>query len=175
MTDKLINYTFILIFLFERMLELFVNHFNKAFMVNRHFARVKFPREALQMRIFHTLWFATLITETYFSGRILTGFWFYLCVVVLIMAQTLRWYAIYTLGAYWSIDVYELKVHPRILSGPYAYLRHPNYLAVVVEFIFLPLLLGCPFTLIFGTLANLLILKRRICLEEEALRQQSII
>lgn len=174
LANKFLSYAIIFIFLFERMLELFVNHFNKAYMVNKHFARVKFPREAVQMRIFHALWFISLIIETYFSGRILTGFWFYYCIVVLIMAQALRWYAIYTLGAYWSVDVYELKEHPRILSGPYAYLRHPNYLAVVVEFVFLPLLLGCPLTLIFGTLANFLILRRRISLEEKALTQQSI-
>lgn len=174
LANKFVSYAIIFIFLFERMLELVVNHFNKAYMVNKHFARVKFPREAVQMRIFHVLWFISLIIETYFRGRILIGFWFYYCVFVLIMAQTLRWYAIYTLGAYWSVDVYELKEHPLIVSGPYAYLRHPNYLAVVVEFVFLPLLLGCPLTLIFGTLANLLILRRRIVLEEEALSQQSI-
>lgn len=174
LNDKLVSYAFIFVFLFERILELFVNYFNKAYMVNKHFARVKYPKEAAQMRIFHTLWFVALIVETYFRGDRLTGVWFYLCVLVLLLAQTLRWYAIYSLGAYWSVDIYQLKEHPRIVTGPYAYMRHPNYLAVITEFIFLPLLLGCPLTLVLGTLANLFILKRRISLEEQALLEQSV-
>ncbi len=171
--DKIINYAFIVVFIFERFVELYVNRFNKAFMVNKYSAKLKYPDEALQMRLFHATWFVALIAETYFSGVLMTGFWFYFCVAVLILAQTLRWYAIYSLGAYWSVDIYEVKQHPVIRSGPYAYVKHPNYLAVLTEFIFLPLLLGCYSTLVVGTIFNILVLKRRVQLEEEALKQQA--
>ncbi|RPJ72327.1 MAG: hypothetical protein EHM20_13895 [Alphaproteobacteria bacterium] len=170
--NKLLNYAFIFIFIFERLIELYVNRFNKAFMVNKYFAKVKYPDEALQMRLFHTIWFIALIAETYFSGVLMTGFWFYFCVAVLILAQVVRWYAIYTLGPFWSVDVYEVNHHPIIKKGPYAYVKHPNYYAVLTEFIVLPLLLGCYSTLIVGTIFNMIILKRRIQLEEDALRQQ---
>lgn len=172
--NKILNYAFIFIFIFERLLELYVNRFNKAFMVNKHFAKIKHPGEAIQMRLFHAVWFIALIAETYFSGVLMTGFWFYLCVAVLILAQALRWYAIYTLGVYWSVDIYEVKQHPVITKGPYAYVKHPNYYAVLIEFIFLPLLLGCYSTMVVGTIFNLMVLKRRVYLEEQALEQQSI-
>lgn len=173
MKHNFISYAFILVYIFERLLELFVNNYNKAFMVNRHFARIKFPNESLQMKTMHILWFFGLIVETYQNGKLVEGFWFTFLVAILIIAQALRWYAIYTLGPYWSIDIYEMKEHPLITDGPYAFIRHPNYLAVGIEFIFLPLLLGCYKTQIVGAVANYFMLKRRIALEEQALSEQA--
>lgn len=172
--NHLISYAFIGVYIFERLLELSVNKFNKAFMVNRHFARVKFPKESLQMKILHAMWFIGLILETHLSGRLASGFLFYSLVCILVLAQALRWYAIYTLGPYWSVDIYEMKEHPRITKGPYAIMRHPNYFAVGIEFIFFPLLLGCYKTLIIGAIANFFMLRRRIFLEEQALSEQAI-
>lgn len=173
LTNKFLNFAIIFVFIFERLLELTVNQINKSFMVNRYFATVKFPLEALQMRLFHIMWFMGLIIETYFEGRVLTGSLFYLSIAILIWAQALRWYAIYTLGSFWSVDIYQVKEHPVIQNGPYKYLKHPNYLAVLTEFIVLPFLLGCPRTLVIGTVVNLFILKRRIYLEERALYKQA--
>lgn len=174
LSDKLISFAFIGIFIFERLLELSVNKINNAFMVNTYLAKVKYPKESWQMKMFHSLWFIALIAETAFNGALLQGATFLIVVFILISAQCLRWYAIYTLGPYWSVDIYEVKNHPVIKTGPYKYLRHPNYLAVIIEFLFLPLLLGCFKTLIAGILINGFILKRRIRLEEQSLVEQSL-
>ena len=56
-------------------------------------------------------------------------------------------------------------------SGPYRHLRHPNYLVVVLEFLFLPLLMRAPVTLVVFSLANLVVLRQRIRLEEQSLRE----
>jgi len=172
LTAKLYNYVIIFIFIFERLLELVVNQYNKKMLTKKFSLKVKFPREALQMRIFHSLWFVALLVETYFIGKILEGFFLYFCVLILILAQSLRWYAILSLGSNWSVDIYQMKGHPIIEKGPYAYIRHPNYFAVIVEFMILPFLLGCHYTLIIGSIANFFILKRRISLEEQALEDQ---
>ena len=166
------SYIVICIFVFERLIELLVNQYNKKIMISKYAATIKFPSEALQMRVFHVLWFTSLLFETYIGGKMLTGFGLYSCVVVLILAQALRWYAIYTLGTNWSVDIYQMNAHPIIVKGPYAYIRHPNYLAVITEFIFLPLMLGCYFTLIAGLIANFFVLKRRIKLEEQSLDEE---
>jgi methyltransferase len=142
-------------------------------MIERYFATVKFPREAMKMRIFHTLWFFSLIFETYIHGQLVSGLIFYVCLIILILAQALRWYAIYTLGPYWSVDIYQVKMHPIVKKGPYAYFRHPNYFAVMLEFLVLPYSLGCPVTLIWGSIINYFILQKRIKLEELALSTQS--
>ncbi len=125
------------------------------------------------MKLFHACWFLSLFCEMNLHGKLLGGAAFVLTALVLIMAQLLRWSAILSLGYYWSVDIYEMKNHPVVTKGPYRYFRHPNYLAVMAEFFFLPLLLGCPYTLVAGTIGNTLILHRRINLEEAALDEQS--
>lgn len=174
LNDKLLSFAFIGIYIFERLLELSVNKINNAFMVNTYLAKVKYPKESWQMKLFHSMWFIALIGETVFNGVLLQGSPFLMVVFILVLAQCLRWYAIYSLGPYWSVDIYDVKDHPIIKTGPYKYIRHPNYLAVMIEFLFLPLLLGCFKTLIAGIIINIFILKRRIRLEEQSLIEQSL-
>jgi methyltransferase len=56
-----------------------------------------------------------------------------------------------------------------VTRGPYRYLRHPNYLAVVLEVAAVPLVHGAWITAVVATLLNILLLRKRIPLEEEAL------
>jgi methyltransferase len=58
-----------------------------------------------------------------------------------------------------------------VQGGPYRYLRHPNYLVIVLEFLLLPLLMRAPVTLVLFSLANLAVLRQRIRIEEAALRE----
>ena len=170
---KVANYVIIFIYVIERVLELLVNQHNKKIIIRKYAAKIKSRSEALQMRIFHMFWFISLTVETYYRGKMLMGFTLYFCITLLIIAQSLRWYAIYTLGQLWSIDIYQAQGHPIIETGPYTYIRHPNYLAVIMEFVFLPLMLGCHFTLFVGSIANFFILRRRIRLEEQLLEDQT--
>ena len=54
--------------------------------------------------------------------------------------------------------------------GPYRFLRHPNYLAVVVEIAAVPLVYGAWWTALGFSVANLLVLRTRVPVEEAALR-----
>ena len=113
------------------------------------------------MKFFHLSWFVLLLIESS-PEKVLSGNLFYIVVTILIAAQGLRWLAIFTLGRYWSVDVYDMKSHAVINSGLYSYIKHPNYLAVIIELIFLSLLLGCPAVMATRTIVNIFILKRRI-------------
>jgi methyltransferase len=57
-----------------------------------------------------------------------------------------------------------------VTSGPYRFLRHPNYLAVVLEGIALPLVHTAWVTAAVFTVANAALLRVRIAAEEQALR-----
>jgi len=59
-------------------------------------------------------------------------------------------------------------------SGPYKYLRHPNYIAVVIEFAVIPLIFSCYLTAFVFSVINLILLRRRIKIEEDALKKASI-
>ena len=56
-------------------------------------------------------------------------------------------------------------------SGPYQWLRHPNYLVVVIEIAAIPMVHGAWLTAVVFTIANLVLLWEHVRVEEEALRQ----
>lgn len=91
----------------------------------------------------------------------------------LVAAHALRWWCIRTLGPQWNTRVIRVPGQPVITSGPYRWLRHPNYVAVVIEGIALPLVHSAWVTALGFTLANALVLRRRLQVENEALAGSS--
>ncbi|HEU4382201.1 MAG TPA: isoprenylcysteine carboxylmethyltransferase family protein [Anaeromyxobacteraceae bacterium] len=84
-------------------------------------------------------------------------------------AQALRWWAVATLGHRWNTRILVVPGEPPATAGPYRWLRHPNYLAVVVEVACLPLAFGSWRTALVFSVLNALLLRRRIPDEERAL------
>jgi methyltransferase len=85
-------------------------------------------------------------------------------------AQGLRWWCIGTLGHQWCTRVVVIPGLSPVSRGPYRWLRHPNYLAVVVEGFALPLVHTAWVTALVFTGANAVLLRVRIRTEEQALR-----
>ena len=85
------------------------------------------------------------------------------------LSMTLRYWVILTLGERWSTRVYCLPGVPRIRGGPYRFLRHPNYLAVCVEMVALPMVHTAWLTAALFSVANGLVLRERIAVEDAAL------
>ena len=92
-----------------------------------------------------------------------------LAAAAVVAAQALRWWAIASLGPRWSTRIVVLPGAPPVVGGPYRFLRHPNYLAVVIELAALPLALGAVHTAALATLGNAALLAVRIPAEERAL------
>jgi methyltransferase len=88
---------------------------------------------------------------------------------LVLLAQGLRWWAVAALGGRWTTRVVVLPGAAPSRAGPYRWLRHPNYLAVAVEVLALPLACGAWRTALLGTVANALLLAVRIRAEERAL------
>jgi methyltransferase len=84
-------------------------------------------------------------------------------------AQALRWWAIASLGERWSARVVVLPGAALVTRGPYRWLRHPNYLAVAVELLAGPLVLGAWRTAVAFSAGNAILLAVRIRTEEAAL------
>lgn len=89
--------------------------------------------------------------------------------VVVIAAQALRWWCITTLGKQWNTRVVVVPGAPRVDRGPYRYLRHPNYVAVVAEGIALPLVHSTWLTAAVFSALNAVLLSVRIRSESRAL------
>ena len=84
-------------------------------------------------------------------------------------SQALRWWCIGTLGRRWNTRVIVVPDLPLVRSGPYRFLSHPNYVAVVVEGVALPLVHAAWVTAAVFTLANAALLAVRLRVENAAL------
>ena len=95
--------------------------------------------------------------------------WSMLAVVVL--AQALRWWCIATLGPRWNTRIIVIPGLPLVQRGPYRRLSHPNYVAVVLEGIALPLVHTGWITAVVFTVVNAGLLRVRISAENAAMAQ----
>ncbi|MFB6849057.1 isoprenylcysteine carboxyl methyltransferase family protein [Streptomyces sp. NPDC056373] len=89
--------------------------------------------------------------------------------VLVVLAQALRWWCVMTLGPYWNTRVIVVPGARLVGTGPYRFLRHPNYVAVVVEIAALPLVHGAWLSALVFTVANAWLLTVRIRCENAAL------
>jgi methyltransferase len=88
---------------------------------------------------------------------------------VVLLAQALRWWCIGTLGRQWNTRVVVVPGLPLVSGGPYRWVRHPNYVAVVAEGVALPLVHTAWLTALVFTAANAVLLTIRITEEDRAL------
>jgi methyltransferase len=89
--------------------------------------------------------------------------------VVFALAKTIKYWAIATLGDRWTFRVLVPPASSRIASGPYRFMRHPNYLGVMGELAGMALMAQAP---IAGTLSIVIfgmLIVGRIRIEERAL------
>jgi len=89
--------------------------------------------------------------------------------VLVVLANLLRFWVIATLGVHWNVRVVRSMPLGVVTAGPYRFVRHPNYVAVFVELLALPLVHGAYLTAAAWTLLHLVILQRRVSLEESVL------
>ncbi len=90
--------------------------------------------------------------------------------LLLMVAMALRYWVVVTLGRRWTTRVLRAK-ESRITAGPFRFLDHPNYLAVVLEIAALPLVHTAWLTALIYSILNASLLRTRIRVEETALRE----
>jgi methyltransferase len=88
---------------------------------------------------------------------------------VVLLAQALRWWCISTLGPRWNTRIIVIPGLPLVHGGPYRWLRHPNYVAVVLEGFALPLVHTAWITAVVFTVLNAGLLRVRISSENAAM------
>lgn len=89
--------------------------------------------------------------------------------VTVAACQGIRFWTMRALGPYWNTRVIVVPEMALVTSGPYRWLRHPNYLAVIVEGVAIPMVHDAWITAIAFTLANAVLMRRRILCENRAL------
>jgi methyltransferase len=90
-----------------------------------------------------------------------------------LVLQAARLWVIASLGERWTTRIVVLPAAPLVRRGPYRWCRHPNYLIVACEIALLPLAFGAVAIAVFFSLANAMLLRHRIRIEEAALSRVS--
>lgn len=152
----------------ERLAELGVSRRNAAWAFargGREYGRGHFP----VMVVLHAALLIGCLVEVAVLGRpFLPQLWWPMLAVVL-GSQALRWWCIATLGPQWNTRVIVVPGLPLVTGGPYRWLRHPNYVAVVLEGLALPLMHTAWITATVFTVLNIPLLAVRLRVEEAAL------
>ena len=155
----------------ERLGELVISRRNQDTMKANGFSEKETSAGVLWMIALHALWYVAMLVEMTSFPSVVPAVVRYGAAAVFLMAQALRFWALRTLGSFWNISVVTTdQGGPRFVShGPYRFIRHPNYLVVIIEIASLPLVGGAVWTASIFTLLNGLVLARRIPLEESHL------
>lgn len=159
---------FLLLLGAERLFELWLSRRN---------ARLAFAQGAREsgrahfavMAAVHTAFLFSCAAEVLLLRRPFPGALGWAALAAALLAQALRYWAIATLGPRWNVRVIVLPETQPVTSGPYRFVRHPNYLAVAIEMLAVPLAHGAWITALVFSAANVALLAVRIRVEEAAL------
>jgi len=93
------------------------------------------------------------------------GLW----LVLLGVAKLLKFWVMATLRDRWTFKVLVPKDAPLVTAGPYRFVNHPNYVAVILELAAVGLALSAPVTGLASVVLFVWILRRRMAVEDRAL------
>jgi methyltransferase len=152
----------------ERLAELVVSKRNAAWSFERGGVESGFSHYPA-MVVLHTGLLVGALVEAYVREPDVPATLAWSMLVVVVLTQALRWWCIKTLGRQWNTRVIVVPGMAPVRRGPYALMSHPNYVAVVVEGIALPLVHACWITAVVFTVLNAALLTVRVRVENAAL------
>lgn len=163
---------FVVLFLavgLERLLELALSTRNARRAFARGGVEAESPRFFALMAGVHTAFLLATPLEVLLARRPFLPLLAWPMLALAAAAMALRYWAIATLGERWNTRVIVVPGDPAVTGGPYRWVRHPNYVAVMVELAALPLVHGAWLTALLFSFANALLLRARLRHEEAAL------
>ncbi len=164
---------FVAVIALERVAETIVSSHN----VRRAFARGGVEAGASHypaMVALHAALLASSLAEVWLLRRPWIPWLGVAMIGVVAAAMALRYWVIWVLDGRWTTRVVYVPGDPLVAAGPFRWVRHPNYAAVVAEVAAIPLVHGAWLTAVVFTLANAALLRRRIRVEEELLRRVAV-
>jgi methyltransferase len=168
---SMIFYLFLIIIIVQRVSELVIARRNEAHMKSmggEEHGRDHYP---LIVAV-HLLFLLSFTLEVIVFNKEVSPLWMMILPVILI-TQIIRYWAVFSLGVFWNTKIIIVPDLEVVAKGPYRFMRHPNYLVVAVEILFLPIFFQAYATAILFTVLNAAILTIRIRAEEKALMQHT--
>ena len=151
----------------ERLFEVWLSRHNASRVLARGGREVGAAHYPVMVAL-HTGFFVAVVFEVWWLPTWPHGWLTLVSVFAVAASMALRYWAILNLGDRWNTRVIFEPGKKAVASGPYRFLRHPNYVAVVIELFALPLIHGAWRTAIVFSVANGFLLRHRIKVEEAA-------
>jgi len=151
-----------------RIVELQISRRHQQEMIARGAAKVDEPRFRWMVAL-HTAVLLGAALEVVFLRRPFIPLLAAIMFAIFLAANVVRWWVIRTLGDHWNVQVMDSTRLGVISSGPFRYVRHPNYAAVFAEMLALPLIHTAWITAVVGSLAHVAVLSKRLSTEERVL------
>jgi methyltransferase len=153
----------------QRLLELRLSRRNEHILRAR--GAVERGREHYPLMVaLHILWLLSTLIEGVLRGPVLWP----VPLALFLLVQPLRYWAIFSLGENWNTRILAVSGAELVRRGPYRYLKHPNYVVVVVEIATFPLIFGAWITALVFSVLNVVLLSIRIREENRALAEVAV-
>lgn len=160
----------IVLVMVQRLVELRVAQRNQRWLEARGAVEIGRGHYPLMVAM-HTAFLISCLAEPWLLDRPFVPLLAAAMIGVLLVATGLRIWVIRSLGRRWTTRVLVLDGAEPVTTGPYRYVAHPNYLAVVLEVAALPLVHTAWLTAAVFTVVNALVLSVRIRVEERGLER----
>jgi methyltransferase len=152
----------------ERLVEVAISRRNQSKLIEQGVRKIREPHFPWLV-LFHAVVLVAAGAEVLFLHRPLIPRLAISMAVLFVLSNVIRYWVIYLLAGLWNIQIMDSGRVGIVTSGPYRWVRHPNYAGVVLEVFSLPMIHTAWITAVAGTLGYFEILRRRIKLEDGVL------
>ncbi len=149
----------------ERLAELVISRRNQQRLKQQGVRKIPEPHFAWMVAL-HTCVLIAAGVEVLFLHRPLIPALAIPMAVLFVFSNVLRWWVIHTMAGDWNVEVMASSEVRVVSSGPFRWVRHPNYVGVVLEVFSLPMIHTAWITAILGTLGYLETLRHRLKVED---------
>jgi methyltransferase len=125
------------------------------------------------VKLLQVSWWMAMLLEVWWLERPFIPLLAIVGLLATIAGQILRYLSMQALGYRWTLPIITIPDVPLVQEGIYRYLRHPNWLGVMLEIAGLPLIHGAYLTAIFFSIANGFLISKRMRTEELALSRNN--
>lgn len=172
MLTKYLFVAIVLATIIQRLLELQIAKKNEAYILDR--GGQKHDDNSIgAVKVLQTAWLLSAISEVWYFHRPFILPLAIVAAAATIAGQVLRYLSMQALEKRWTLSIMTLPNTPVVSEGIYRYLTHPNWLGVILEIAAIPLIHGAYVTAIIFSVANALLMSKRIQTEEAALAMDS--
>ncbi len=171
--DRMFVFGTVGLLILQRVTELLISARNLRWALSQ--GGVEYGKEHYWMFVaLHTGWLAGITVEAHVRGYVMPD-WYWLPLSLALFAQVLRYWAIVSLGPRWNTRIVVIPGKRLVNTGPYRFMHHPNYVAVIIELATIPLIFSAYMVALIASVMNgLLLFCVRIPEENRALKQSQL-